>query len=127
MTKDSIKDLVDSFNSGPRLDDHKIEVVLTPRSVYLEWTCSLLRLDSAISAQTCWIKSGGAFTVELDVKMTADVQAGWCILGHTERRNFPQLKETEPDIATKVIYATTQAGLHVMFYICELLDEREPG
>lgn len=127
MTKDSIKELVDAFNSGPGLDDQSIEVVLAPPSCYLEWTRSLLRGDFATSGQNCWIKEGGAYTGELDAKMIADVDAGWCILGHSERRHLPQIKESDSDIATKAKYAVTQAGLKVIYCIGELLDERESG
>lgn len=58
--------------------------------------------------------------------MIKDVGSDWVILGHSERRHLPEIKETDEEIATKAEYALNQ-GLKVIYCIGELLSEREAG
>lgn len=127
MSKSSIADLVAAFNSGEPLDESSIEVVVAPPSVYLDSTRTSLRKDFGTCGQNAWISAGGAFTGELDATMIGDVGADWVLLGHSERRHLPQLKEADDTIATKAAYALNEAGLKVIFCIGELLEEREAG
>lgn len=127
LTKSSIAELVKALNDGPPLDPSSIEVVVSPPTVYLESTTSSLRNDYETCAQNSWISSGGAFTGETDAKMISDVGAKWVLLGHSERRHLPQLKEKDLDIAIKAKYALAETDLKVIFCIGELLDEREAG
>lgn len=48
----------------------------------------------------------------------------WCILGHSERRHTPEIKESDEYIAHKAHVALTK-GLDVMYCIGERLEERE--
>lgn len=127
LNKAAVNDLVQAFNSGPDLDSDSIEVVVAPPAVYLESTRAALRQDFETCVQNAWISAGGAFTGETDAKMAADVGAKWVLLGHSERRHLPQLRETDEDIAKKATYALNDAGLNVMYCIGELLEEREAG
>lgn len=127
LDKAAITDLVAAFNTAPAIDKDSVEVVVAPPSVYLDSTRAQLRADFATSAQNVWISAGGAFTGELDAKMVKDVGGTWTILGHSERRHLPVIKESDETIATKAAYALTEAGLSVMYCIGELLEEREAG
>lgn len=127
LDKAKITELVDVFNAAPPLDASNIQVVVAPPAVYLESTRAALRSDFGVSAQNNWVSAGGAFTGEVDATMIKDVGADWVILGHSERRHLPQIKESDADIATKAKYAVKEATLNVMYCIGELLEEREAG
>lgn len=125
LDKSAIADLVNTFNAGPPLDKDSVEVVVAPPSLYLESTRAQLRGDFATSAQNVWVSAGGAYTGELDATMVKDVGSEWTILGHSERRHIPIIKESDETIAKKAVYALTDGGLKVIYCIGELLEERE--
>lgn len=125
LTKSAISELVSSFNDGPELDPSSIEVAIAPPTIYLDCTRSELRKDFATCAQNVWLSEGGAYTGETDAQMAADVGASWVLLGHSERRHLPELKETDRTIAEKAKYTLTEVGLGVIYCIGELLEERE--
>lgn len=125
LTKSAISDLVSALNDGPALDDSSIEVMVAPPAVYLESTRNALRQDFSTCAQNVWLSKGGAYTGEIDASMAADVGASWVILGHSERRHIPQLKESDDTIAEKARYTLNETGLGVVYCIGELLEERE--
>lgn len=126
LNKATIGDLVDTFNAASPLDATNVEVVVAPPNPYLHTTRATLRKDFAVSGQNAWISSGGAFTGETDAAMLKDVGADWVILGHSERRHIPILKESDATIAKKAAYALS-IGLKVIYCIGELLEEREAG
>lgn len=39
-----------------------------------------------VSAQDCWTAGNGAYTGETSADMLKDMGVGWCIIGHSERR-----------------------------------------
>lgn len=127
LTKAAISDLVSAFNAASPLDPTAVEVVIAPPAIYLDSTRQILRDDFAISAQNVWVSAGGAYTGELDATMISDVGGDWTILGHSERRHHPVLKESDATIAEKAKYALETAGLNVMYCIGELLEERQSG
>lgn len=126
LTKSSIGDLVGALNAGAALDASLVEVAVAPPTPYLSSTRDALRGDFAVSGQNAWMGAGGAFTGETDAAMLRDVGCDWVILGHSERRHIPELRETDACIAEKAKYALSE-GLGVMYCIGELLEEREAG
>lgn len=126
LTKSSIAELVGALNGGPALDASLVEVAVAPPAPYLSGTRDSLRGDFSVAGQNSWKGAGGAFTGETDAAMLRDVGADWVILGHSERRHIPELRETDETIATKAAYALGQ-GLGVIYCIGELLEEREAG
>lgn len=127
LSKSAIADLIHTFNSGPPLDKDSVDVVVAPPAVYLDSTRASLRPDFAVSAQNVWVSAGGAYTGELDAVMVKDVGADWTIVGHSERRHIPIIKEADDTIAKKAAYALTDGRLNVIYCIGELLEEREAG
>lgn len=127
MSKASISALVADFNAAPQLDTASVEVVIAPPAPYMDITRNALRPDYAVSAQNLWINSGGAFTGEMSAAMVKDVGGTWTILGHSERRHHPVLKESDETIAEKAKFAISEEGLGVIYCIGELLEERESG
>lgn len=127
LTKSSIAELVSAFNASEPLDESAVEVMITPPEVYLDSTRQALRADFAVGAQNAWVSAGGAYTGELDATMISDVGGTWALLGHSERRHHPVLKESDATVAAKAKYALETGGLNVMYCIGELLEERQAG
>lgn len=126
LDKASIASLVGTFNDAGSIDSDHVEVVVAPPSLYVESTRTALRDDFQIAAQNSWLGKGGAFTGEVSAEMVKDVGADWVILGHSERRHTPILKENDAQIAEKAAYAISN-GLKVIYCIGELLEQREDG
>ena len=122
----SVKALVSELNKGTALDDSSVEVVVSPPLPYLTSTRAQLRADFAMGAQNAWTGPGGAYTGETDATMLSDVGCKWLIVGHSERRHTPELKESDKTCATKARRAL-DVGLSVIFCVGELLSERESG
>eukprot|EP00166_Cyanidium_caldarium_P001431 ctg_174.g110 len=79
-----------------------------------------------LALQNCWVGGCGAYTGEVAADMVADCLAPtpWVILGHSERRHLPELRESDETVAKKTKYAV-EKGLQVILCIGELLEERE--
>jgi len=120
----TIKSLIDALNGGKALDPSKVEVVCAPPLVYLERAKQLLRGDFTLAAQNMWVGGEGAFTGETSASMLSDMGAEWAIVGHSERRALPQLRESDSTVALKV-EAALKAGLKVVLCVGETLEERE--
>lgn len=99
------------------------EVVVAPPGLYLQSVAGSLRGDVKVAAQDCWVTGNGAFTGETSADMLKDLGVGWCIVGHSERR---QKGENDADCAAKAAYAI-ENGISVMGCIGETMEERESG
>lgn len=75
-------------------------------------------------AQNCSEHESGAYTGEVSAQMLADVQAGWVILGHSERRLYHG--ETNEIVALKAKKAI-EYGLRPIVCVGETLEQRENG
>eukprot|EP00434_Breviolum_minutum_P018552 symbB.v1.2.016364.t1/scaffold1243.1/size129491/6 len=77
-----------------------------------------------VSAQNVGKNDMGAFTGEWTAAHLQDMEVGYTLIGHSERRS--KYGETDEDTAVKVEKCQA-AGLKVLFCIGELLEERESG
>eukprot|EP00871_Galdieria_phlegrea_P000404 jgi/Galph1/1364/GphlegSOOS_G6101.1 len=125
-TKQSIRDLVRLLNNVSIEESNKVQVICAPPFPYLDLTRSLLRKDFSVAAQDCWVNGYGAFTGEVCPGMLKDLGIEWVILGHSERRHLPEIRETDQVVGQKTKSALT-AGLRVILCIGEQLSEREAG
>ncbi|KAJ3414865.1 hypothetical protein HDV05_005929 [Chytridiales sp. JEL 0842] len=112
--------LVTALNQGKWASD--VEVVVAPPAPYLDMVRSKLRADVGVSAQNIYLEKKGAFTGENSSEFLKDLNIGWVILGHSERREI--FKESDEFVAKKVAFAVSQ-GLKVIACIGEKLEERE--
>lgn len=78
----------------------------------------------ALSAQNCADHVSGAYTGEVAVDMLESVGCEYCILGHSERRQY--YGETDQTLCTK-IKLVLDKGIKPIFCIGENLEEREAG
>jgi triosephosphate isomerase len=77
-----------------------------------------------ISAQNCHHKKSGAFTGEISVEMLHSMGITYCIVGHSERREY--FKETNSQVADK-INLCLENFITPIFCCGESLDIRESG
>jgi triosephosphate isomerase (TIM) len=77
-----------------------------------------------IGAQDCHWEKEGAFTGEVAVPMLADLGVRYCIVGHSERRQF--FGETDATVDKKARAVLAQ-GLTCIGCVGESLAEREAG
>ncbi|MDR1897298.1 MAG: triose-phosphate isomerase [Prevotellaceae bacterium] len=76
----------------------------------------------ALSAQNCAAEASGAYTGEVAALMIADAGASYCILGHSERREY--YGEVDATLNKKLVQCFAN-NLIPIFCVGEKLDERE--
>jgi triosephosphate isomerase len=103
----------------------KNDVTLVVAPPFTHLTCLAEELENAgvgLSAQNCAEYESGAYTGEVSAKMLASVDVKYCILGHSERREY--YGETSATLSRK-IDLTLKHKLTPIFCVGEKLDERE--
>ena len=78
----------------------------------------------ALSAQDVYWESKGAFTGQVSAPLLKDVGCTYCIVGHSERRQF--FGETDETVRRK-LRALLAAGIRPIFCVGESLEQREQG
>ena len=101
----------------------RVTLVVAPPFTHLSGVAAKLQGTSvALSAQNCATEDSGAYTGEVSAAMIASVGAQYCILGHSERREY--YGETDETL-NKKLSQCLKNGLTPIFCIGEKLDERE--
>ena len=77
-----------------------------------------------VAAQNCSDKKSGAYTGEVSVEMLQSIHIGYCVLGHSERREY--FAESNQSLAQKVALCL-EAGITPIFCCGEPLAIREAG
>jgi len=104
---------------------HGVEVVICPPFTALSAAVKAAEGSSvAIGAQDCYWEAEGAFTGEVAVPMITDLGCSYCLVGHSERRQF--FGETDATVDKKVA-AVLAHGLTCIACVGETLQEREAG
>lgn len=103
----------------------KVEIGVAPPFTALHPVAKALE-DSNIfvAAQNAFWEFSGAFTGEVSPAMLRDVGCRYCIIGHSERRQY--FAETD-EFVNRRLKAVTQAGLLPIVCVGETLAEREGG
>ncbi len=100
-----------------------VKVILAPPFPFI--SDAVLGLSSSkikVAAQNCHQEESGAFTGEVSAAMLRSFGAEYCIVGHSERREY--LKEDDQLINRK-IQRLISHGIIPIFCCGELLEERE--
>ena len=101
----------------------KAEVAIAPPFTLIHATRKEATLIG-IGAQDCHAADGGAHTGDVSAAMLKDAGAGFCIVGHSERR--ADHGETDADVKAKAD-AAIDAGLSVIVCVGETEAERDAG
>lgn len=121
--KDFLQSCLSCFSRHPS----RITIGLAVPYVYLPEVEKLLHSENSFTnvyagAQDCSVfYPSGPYTGEVSALMLASLNAGFVIIGHSERRKF--FSESHPMLKNKITNAL-QAGLHVIYCIGETADER---
>lgn len=107
-----------SFNMTP-----DVYVGVAVPSVYYGY-CYKLKQKMAVGLQNASEHTSGAYTGEISAQMIADVQADFCLVGHSERRQF--YGETDATANQKIKQLLSHNVLPVLC-IGETLAEYEAG
>lgn len=98
-------------------------IVLCVPSLYIESVTNLTRYSNLfVGAQNVHHHEEGAFTGEISAGMVSSCGAGYCIIGHSERREY--FKETPEMLAAKIHHCLT-ADLHPIYCVGEKLTHRK--
>ncbi len=101
------------------------EVAVAPVFTALSAVRDALRGSAiALSAQDVYFQDKGAFTGELSAPLLKDVGCSYCIVGHSERRQF--FGETD-DAVRKKVRALLAHGIAPIVCVGESLEQREQG
>lgn len=117
--------LDDILAAGISLSDQQEAVFAVP-SPYLTLAQNKLAGHKRYyaSAQNCYNKKSGAYTGEISAEMIKSVGVSYCVLGHSERREYFQ--ESHQMLAEKVDICL-ENGLTPIFCCGEPLSIREQG
>jgi len=103
----------------------KCAVVIGTPFIHLATVAELVKGSAIkVAAENCADKEKGAYTGEVSAEMVKSTGAEYCILGHSERRQY--YKEDYAILSEKVKLALAN-GLKVIFCIGEVKEEREAG
>ena len=101
------------------------DVAVCAPAVYLAQLQALLAGGRiALGAQDLSVHEGGAYTGEVSAAMLKDFGVRYCIVGHSERRQYHQ--ESDADVAVKAQRALA-AGITPIVCLGETLAQREAG
>lgn len=125
-TLSQTKDLINNTLNKIRFDQNKVEVVVAPVSLQLQYVLQNLSKESGIqvAAQNTSATGLGAYTGEIAPQLVKDLGLRWTILGHSERRQY--YGENDEVVAKKTKNALDN-GLDVILCVGESLQQREGG
>jgi triosephosphate isomerase (TIM) len=101
-----------------------VKVIIAPPSLYLANLEMMETLNCSLAAQNCSHHDYGAFTGEISAAMLHAMNIEYCIVGHSERRQY--FGETD-DILQKKVDACLRNKVNPIFCIGEQLAERQAG
>ncbi len=101
------------------------EVAVAPPALYLAQAQALLSgTDLALAAQDVSVHESGAYTGEVSAPMLRDFGVRYCLVGHSERRQYHG--ESDTQVAAKAMRALA-AGICPIVCVGETLAEHEAG
>lgn len=105
-----------------RINTDEVDVVICPNFVSLDRVSNILE-DTKINlgAQNVHFEDKGAYTGETSVDMLISVNAKYCIVGHSERRQY--FGETD-EIVNKKVKKLLEKDISPIVCVGETLDQR---
>ena len=106
------------------LSNAKDVCVLAPFTALQDLGAALEGSGINFGAQNVHFKESGAYTGEVSVPMLKDLGVGYCVIGHSERREY--FAETDETVNLK-LKALLEAGITPILCVGESLEIREQG
>ena len=107
-----------------KLPNEKDVCILAPFTLIAAAGKALEGSEIGFGAQNVHFEESGAFTGEISVPMLKELGVGYCIVGHSERREY--FNETDGTVNLK-LKALIEAGITPILCVGETLEIREAG
>ncbi len=105
----------------------RVDVVVCPPFTALKSVSVVIeldRVDIGLAAQNVHWEADGAYTGEISTRMLKELRCGYCVVGHSERREmFGDTNET----VNKKVRALFEAGITPIMCCGESLETRDAG
>jgi triosephosphate isomerase len=108
---------------GNYLNEKDCHIVVCPSFVYLDLANSL-QSNMSIGAQNVSEMNNGAFTGEVSARMLQSMGVEYCIVGHSERRQY---HSEDDELVNAKIISLLSNGITPILCCGESLDQRELG
>jgi triosephosphate isomerase len=122
------EDIVLHINSDVSLNNNTghYRIVLSPPAFLLSPCYKIIQGNESIklAGQNCYYEDKGAFTGEISAKMIRSTGADYCLVGHSERRQY--FNETN-EVLKRKVDAVLSNALTPIFCCGEKLEERNAG
>lgn len=119
-----INELKESELNDSELNDSVEVVVAVPFTSLYEVKKALQGSNIKLAAQNMHWEDKGAFTGEVSPMMLKEIGIDYCIIGHSERRQY--FNESDESV-NKKIKAALKYGIKPIICVGETLEEREKG
>ena len=115
--------LVDELKEQLKGMEPKCEVVIATPFIHLATIAQMIEGTCIrLAAENCADKASGAYTGEVSAAMVRSTGAQYCIIGHSERRQY---YHEDYDILREKVQLALANGLKPIFCIGEVKEERE--
>lgn len=115
--------LVDELKEQLKGMEPKCEVVIATPFIHLATVAQMIEGTCIrLAAENCADKASGAYTGEVSAAMVRSTGAQYCIIGHSERRQY---YHEDYDILREKVQLALANGLKPIFCIGEVKEERE--
>jgi len=118
---DLMASILDDLENNGKPDN--VDVIVCPPALYLELATDMASgKPMFVGAQNVSEHEGGAYTGEISAGMLESVEVDYCIIGHSERRQY--FYESDKTLALKAS-VLLEHGIVPVYCCGELLDDRE--
>lgn len=118
-------ELAANINDALKEKKHNCDVVICVPATHLVPVNGVIDQEIlGLGAENCSEHEAGAYTGEISAAMVASTGAKYCIIGHSERRQY--FGETGEQLYAKTRLALDN-GLTPIFCVGEMLEQREDG
>ena len=103
---------------------NKVDMGVCVPAVDLQIVKKTLKNSLIVGAENCHWEDHGAFTGEISIKMLKELNIGWCLIGHSERREYDNETNEKCNAKIKALIAN---GMVPVYCCGESLDTFESG
>lgn len=122
MTKTLSKEFLNSIK--PKIKVENMDVVICPSFTLIESLKGILEdTNIKVGAQNVHFEKNGAYTGEINLDMLKELEIDYCIIGHSERRQY--FNETDSTVNLKAINILNNSNITPIICVGENLEQRQ--